>query len=89
MKTTTSTEEVSSHAKEKAFREQKTAFSPCGGSEKPAMRVAKEFAKPLIRKKIARTNPTHHEHEAKWEIPVEKGLRIFPMMCTPLFALCS
>jgi len=61
---------VSSHAKEKAFREQKTAFSPCGGSEKPAMRVAKEFAKPLIRKKIARTNPTHHEHEAKWEIPV-------------------
>jgi hypothetical protein len=61
---------VSSHAKEKAFREQKTAFSPCGGSEKPAMRVAKEFAKPLIRKKIAQTNPTHHEHEAKWEIPV-------------------
>jgi hypothetical protein len=29
----------------------------------------KDLAKPLIRKKIAQTTPTHHEHEPKWEIP--------------------
>jgi len=33
------------------------------------LRAAKDLAKPLTKKKITPAAPTHHEHEAKWEIP--------------------
>jgi hypothetical protein len=39
-------------------------------SEQPALQAVKALAKPLIRKKIAGHSSTHHEHEPKWEIPI-------------------
>jgi len=53
------------------LREQKTASAPCGGSEKSSLQAVKDLAKPLTEEKIAKSTPTHHEHEAKWEIPVQ------------------
>jgi len=61
---------VSSQAGEKSHREQKTGFAPCGGSEKSSLQAVKDLAEPQTGEKIAKSTPTHHEHETKWEIPI-------------------
>ena len=42
-------------------------------SEKRVLQAEKDLAKPLIRKKIAKTTQTHYAHKAKWEIPGENA----------------
>jgi len=48
----------------------KTGFAPCGGSEKSSLQAVKDLAEPQTGEKIAKSTPTHHEHETKWEIPI-------------------
>jgi len=47
----------------------KTGFAPCAGSGKWSLQAVKDLAKPLTGENIAKSTLTHHEHEAKWEIP--------------------
>src|SRR5260221_14003570 len=62
---------------------QKQALRVSFVSEKPALQAVKDLAKPLIRKKIAQTTPTHHEHEPKWEILVYPTRPLEPMNNDP------
>jgi hypothetical protein len=63
-------DEVSPRPGEKLHQEKKTASALCALSEKPVLKAGESLPNRWREEIIQKTTPTHHENEAKWEIPI-------------------